>query len=160
MFVYLWVYNPYCSNVLAVIVKGRMNLYTWDLGEIIRNHVYVREIYSTNLEDRCLFSSYCFLQKIGKLYDHLGIKWRALQEINIKVKLPDNPNPAYRDYWNETFIRKSDERTSITEMDRFSRCFNKEVVFASSAWMGEFESFQGDEVVISPLPQIEKTLIL
>ena len=39
---------------------------------------------------------------------------------------------------------------SITMMDRFSRYYQKEVVFASSAWMGEFESFPGDEIIISP----------
>jgi hypothetical protein len=127
-----------------------MSLQTWDLGEIIRNHVYVREIYSTNLEDRCLYSSNSFLQKLGALYDYLGMKWRERKEINIKVKLPDNQNPNYRDNWNKTSIRESNNKTSITMMDRFSRYYQKEVVFASSAWMGEFESFPGDEIIISP----------
>jgi hypothetical protein len=127
-----------------------MHLQTWDLGEIIRNHVYVREIYSTNLVDGCLFASNSFLQKLGVLYDYLGIKWREYQEINVKVRLPDNSNSDYRDHWNETRIKISDDRASITVMDRFSRYFEKEVVFASSAWMGEFESFPGGEVVIAP----------
>jgi hypothetical protein len=127
-----------------------MSLQTWDLGEIIRNHVYVREIYSTNLEDRCLYSSNSFLQKLGALYDYLGMKWRERKEINIKVKLPDNQNPNYRDNWNKTSIRESNNKTSITMMDRCSRYYQTEVVFASSAWMGEFESFPGDEIIISP----------
>ena len=128
-----------------------MTLQSWDLGEIIRNHVYVREIYSTNLEDRCLFASNHFLQKLGVLYDYLGIKWRERQEINIKVKLPNNTNPEYRNHWNETMIKESKDRTSIKMMDRLTGYYKKEVVLASSAWMGEFESFQGDEIVITPM---------
>jgi hypothetical protein len=127
-----------------------------DLGEIIKNHVYVREIYSTNLIDKCLYSSKDFLEKLGRVYDYLGIKWKDTLGINIKIKLPDNSNPTYRDYWNETSIRKSDERTSITKLDRFSRYYKKEVVFASSAWLGEFESYPGDEIVISPLPSVTR----
>ena len=129
-----------------------MSLQTIDLGEIIRNHVYVREIYSTNLKNLCLFSSDSFLKRLGKLYDYLGINWKSLGELNIKVKLPDNQNPALRDSWRVTSIRRSDHRVSITTIDRFSRYYRKEVVFASSAWMGEFESFPGDEVIITPLP--------
>ena len=129
-----------------------MSLQTLDLGEIIRNHIYIREIYSTNLRDRCLFSSDTFLKRLGKLYEYLGINWRSLEELNIKVKLPDNNNPDLRDYWNLTSIRRTDHRVSITKIDKFSRYYRKEVVFASSSWMGEFESFPGDEVIISPLP--------
>ena len=127
-----------------------MTLQSWDLDEIIRNHVYVREIYSTNLDDGCLYASNQFLQKLGVLYDYLGIKWRERQEINVKVKLPNNTNPEYRNHWNETMIKESKDRTFITMMSRFSGFFKKEVVLASSAWMGEFESFPGDEVVITP----------
>jgi hypothetical protein len=128
-----------------------MSLQTLDLGEIIRNHIYVREIYSTNLKDRCLFSSDILLKRLGKLYEYLGINWRSLEELNIRVKLPNNHNPDLRDYWNLTSIKRTDHRVSITKIDRFSRYYRKEVVFASSAWMGEFESFPGDEVIISPL---------
>lgn len=127
-----------------------MALQSWDLGEIIKNHTYVREIYSTNLENECLYASNHFLQKLGVLYDYLGIRWRERREINVKVKLPNNTNPEYRNKWNETMIRESKDRTFITMMSRFSGFFKKEVVLASSAWMGEFESFPGDEVVITP----------
>ena len=130
--------------------------YTLDLGEVIKNHVYIREIYSTNQKERCLFSTDSFLKKLGKLYECLGICWRNLLEFNVRVKLPDNHNQNLRDYWNETIIRESDQKTSITKIDRFSRYYNKEVVFASSAWMGEFETFPGDEVIISPFPHIIK----
>jgi hypothetical protein len=143
-------------NVPATILKRIMSHQTWDLGEIIKNHVYIREIYSTNLKDKCLFSSRDFLTKLGRLYDYLGIKWKGSQEINIKIKLPNSHNPVYRDYWNETSIRNLDERTSITKVNRFSRYYKKEVVFASSAWLGEFESFPGDEIVISPLPSVKR----
>ena len=137
-----------------------MNLQTWDLGEIIRNHVYVREIYPTNLKEKCLFTSLDFLQKLVKIYDYLGIKWSDSKEMNIKVKLPDNTNPTYRDHWNMTSIRKSDERLAIKKVDRFSRYYDKRVVFASSAWMGEYESFPGDEIIISPILQFMKNQIL
>lgn len=129
-----------------------MNLQTIDLGEIIRNHVYVREIYSTNLKDRCLFSSANFLQRLGKLHEYLGVNWRNLDELCVRVKLPDSHNPALRDYWTETSIRRCDHKVSVTKIDIFSRYYSKEVVFASSAWMGEFESFPGDKIIITPQP--------
>lgn len=135
-----------------------MNLQSFDLGEIIKNHVYVREIYSTNLKDQCLFSTESFLKRIGRLYDYLGIHWRNLWEFDIRVKLPNNPNPSLRDYWNETIIKRLDQRASITITDRFSRYYYKEVIFASSAWMGEFDSFPGDEIIISPLPCTQLSL--
>ena len=127
---------------------------TLDLGEVIKNHVYIREIYSTNQKERCLFSTDSFLKKLGKVYDCLGIHWRTLQELNVRVKLPDNHNQKYRDYWNETIIRESDQKASITEINRYSGYYNKEVILASSAWMGEFETFPGDEVIISPFPNL------
>jgi hypothetical protein len=127
-----------------------MILQRWDLGEIIRNHTYIREIYSCNFEEKCLFSSEGLLHKLCRIYDYLGIQWSDSKEINVKVKFPDNSNPLFKDYWHRTTIRKSTESSSILMIDRLSGFFRKEVVFASSAWMGEFESFQGDEVVISP----------
>ena len=132
-----------------------MNLQTWDLGEIIRNHVYIREIYPTNLKDKCLFSSKDFLQKLAKINEYLGINWKS-HEITIKIKLPYSSYPEYRDHWNLTSLRKSDERNSITHVDRYSRNYDKEVVFASSEWMGEYDAFPGDEIIISPIPLIRK----
>lgn len=127
-----------------------MTLDRWDLGEIIRNHTYIREIYSTCLEENCLFSSRDLLHKLSRIHDYLGIKRSESEEIIVKVKFPDNSNSLFRDYWHETTIRKSDERYLITKIDRFAGYITKEVVFASSEWMGEFESFPGDDVIISP----------
>jgi hypothetical protein len=137
-----------------------MNLQTWDLGEIIKNHAYVREIYPTNLKEKCLFSSSDFLRKLVKIYNNLGIKWSESQEMNIRVKLPDNPNPVYRDNWNITKIKKANERPSIKKIDRFSRYYDKQVVFASNAWMGEYETFPGDEIIITPIPTFNRNYIL
>jgi hypothetical protein len=127
-----------------------MILQRWDPGEIIRNHTYIREIYSTCLEEHCLFSSKHLLYKLSRIYDYLGIRQPRSDEINVKVRLPGNSNPIYRDYWHKTTIRESQEKPFITKIDRFTNYIKKEVVLASSAWMGEFESFPGDEVVISP----------
>lgn len=130
----------------------------WDLGEIIRNHTYIREIYSTWNKEKCLFSSTDLFRKLGKIYDYLGIKWSIAEEIYVKVKLPDSSNPLFRDRWQETTIRRSDEKPLITMIDRFTWYVKKEVVLASSAWMGEFESFPGDEVVITPCIPVQLIL--
>ena len=133
-----------------------MNHQTRDLGEIIRNHVYVREVYPTSNNEKCLYTSIGFLKKLAKIYTHLGIHLGVFHEMDIKVKLPDNPNPAYRNHWRETTIRKSRDKTTVKALDKFFRYYNKEVVFASSAWMGEYESFPGDEIVIMPLINFSK----
>ncbi|MBN1683198.1 hypothetical protein JW865_06570 [Candidatus Bathyarchaeota archaeon] len=133
-----------------------MSLGTWDLGEIIRNHIYIREIYSSNQKGKCLFSSKDLLHKLTRIYENLGIKQSASQETQVKVKLPDNSNPVFRDYWNETTLRAIGEESFITEFDKLLGYHKKEVVFASSSWMGEFESHSGDEIVISPLIKLNK----
>ncbi|MFC1802853.1 hypothetical protein ACFL0D_02680 [Thermoproteota archaeon] len=122
----------------------------WDLGEIIRNHTYVREISSTWNIEKCLFSSTDLLRKLGRIYDYLGIKWSIAKELHVRVKLPDSSNSLFRDCWQETTIRRSDEKPLITIIDSFTEYDKKEVVLASSAWMGHFDSFPGDEIVISP----------
>ena len=125
-------------------------MHTFDLGEIIENHTYIREIYSTFYPEKCLFSSTGLLNKLGRIHDYLGLKWAKAGEIKVNVKLPDNSNPIFKDYWHETILRKSDESPLVTKIDRFSGYIKQEVVLASSAWMGAFESFPGDIVIISP----------
>jgi hypothetical protein len=127
-----------------------MRLKRWDLGEIIRNHTYIREIYPSHLEENCLLSSKELVDKLCRIYDYLGVKCSDLKDIKVKVKLPDSSNPFYKNYWHETTIRKSEETPIITEIDRFIGYIRKEVILASSQWMADFESFQGDKVVISP----------
>lgn len=122
----------------------------FDLGEIIENHIYVREIYSTWYNEKCLFSSTGLVNKLSRIHDYLGLKCVKAGEIKVNVKLPDNSNPIFKDSWHETILRKSDEETLVTKIDRFSGYIKQEVVLASSAWMGAFESFPGDIVIISP----------
>ena len=122
----------------------------FDLGEIIENHTYVREIYSTWYHEKCLFSSTNLLNKLSKIHDYLGLKWAKTGEIKVNVKLPDNSNPIFKDFWHETILRKSDEKPLVTKIDSFSEYSKQEVVYASSVWMGAFESFPGDIVIISP----------
>ena len=122
----------------------------FDLGEIIENHTYIREIYSTWHQEKCLFSSTRLIKKLCRIHDYLGLSWTKAEEINVKVKLPDNSNPILRDSWHETMLKESDEKLLVTKMDKFAGYKKQEVVLASSAWMGAFESFPGDIVVISP----------
>lgn len=142
-----------------VIVKTKR----WDLGEIVRNYIYVREIYATcyNEKERCLFSSKDLFNKLSLLYDYLGVKKSTNEEIRVKIKLPSNPNPRLRDQWHETSIKKSNDNHLITKIDRLYRYFKNEVVFATNVWMGDFETFPGDEVVISccyPVPSSKHDL--
>lgn len=122
----------------------------FDLGEIIENHTYIREVFSTWNQEKCLFSSSSLMKKLSRIHDYLGIKCAKAEEINVKVKLPDNSNSVLRDSWHETILKKSDEKLSVIKIDRFVGYIKQEVVFASSAWMGTFESFPGDIVIISP----------
>jgi hypothetical protein len=122
-----------------------------DLGEIIRNNIYVREIYAICYQEneKCLFSSEYLFNKLTRIYDFLGVKQPINREIKVKIKLPSNPNPKLRDYWHETMIKKSHEDHLVTKIDRFFRYYKNEVVYASDTWMGDFETFPGDKVVIS-----------
>ena len=122
-----------------------------DLGEIIKNHTYIREIYSTWYNEKKLFSSKGFIKKLGRIHEYLGLNWAKAEEINVKIKLPENSNPVFRDFWHETILKKSDEKISVTKIDRLTGYSKQEVVFASSAWMGAFESFPGDIIIISPI---------
>ena len=125
-------------------------MHKFDLGEIIENHIYVREIYSTWCHEKCLFSSTGLVNKLSRIHDYLGLKWAKAGEIKVNVKLPDNSNPIFKDSWHETILRKSDEKPLVTKIDRFSGYVKQEVVLGSSAWMGAFETFPGDIVIISP----------
>jgi hypothetical protein len=134
-----------------------------DLGEIIRNHIYIREIYAIcyKEQERCLFSSEDLFKKLTKLYDYLGVRQSKNDEIKVRIKLPLNSNRIFRDQWHETSIKKSVESPSISKIDRFFRYFKNDVVLASSAWMGYFETFPGDKVVISccaPVPASRRDL--
>lgn len=135
----------------------------WDLGEIVRNHIYVREIYAIcyKEKERCLFSSEDLFNKLTRLYDYLGVRQSKNDEIKVKIKLPSNPNSIYRNQWHETNIKKSGESHLRTKIDRFFRYIKNEVVLASSPWMGDFETFPGDKVVISccaPVPANKRDL--
>jgi hypothetical protein len=122
-----------------------------DLGEIIRNHIYVREIYAICYEEqeRYLFLSEDLFKKLTRLHDYLGVRQSQIDEIKVRIKLPLNPNPKFRDQWQVTNVKKSVESPLVLEIDRFNRYFKNEVVLASSTWMGYFETFPGDRVVIS-----------
>ena len=124
----------------------------WDLGEIIRNHVYVRQIYSADKREtgEYLFSSDDLHEKLACIYDRLGIEPHTEDEISVIVKLPRNPNPVFRDWWHLTTIKKAEERPLVMRLDRLVGCREGEAVLATKVWINRFESKPGDEVIISP----------
>jgi len=124
----------------------------WDIDEIIRNHVYVRQVYTAekNQYGDCLFSSEELHHKLAAIYDRLGIEPRLEDELGVVVKLPRNQNPILRDWWHPTTIKKTDQRPLVMRLDRLAGCLRSEAVLATKAWIKRFESKPGDEVIISP----------
>ena len=125
---------------------------TWDLGEVIKNHVYVRQIYSATKKEGgdCLFSSEELHGKLACIYNRLGVEPMSEHELNVVVKLPRNPNPILRDWWHPTTIKKTDEQPLVIRLDRLVGCLRNEAVLATKAWINRFEAKPGDEVIISP----------
>lgn len=129
-----------------------------DLGEVIRNHIYVRQLYSADRREdgECLFSSGDLHEKLSCIYDRLGVEPRSQDELSVVVKLPGNPNPMLRDWWHPTTIKKTDEQPLVIRLDRLVGCLKNEAVLATRGWINKFESKPGDEVIISPcVPALE-----
>ncbi len=124
----------------------------YDLGEVIRNHFYVRQVYSADRRDAgdCLFSSEELHGKLACIYDRLGVEPRMEDELGVVVKLPSNPNPILRDRWHPTTIKKTDERPLAMRLDGLAGFLRNEVVLATKTWIKNFESTPGDDVIISP----------
>ena len=124
----------------------------WDMGEIIRNHVYVRQVYSSDKKEggEYLFSSENLHEKLACIHERLGVEPRSEDELSVVVKLPRNPNPILRDWWHPTTIKKTDEQPLVMRLDRLVGCIKSETVLATKAWINKFESKPGDEVIISP----------
>jgi len=76
-------------------MHGAPRMPAWDTGEIIRNHVYMRKVYSAdrNGGEECLFSSEELHDKLACIYDRLGVEPRSEDELSVVVKLPRNTNP-------------------------------------------------------------------
>lgn len=124
----------------------------YDLGEVIRNHVYLRQVYKAdeNEGEDCLFSSEELHEKLAAIYDRLGVEPRLEDELGVVVKLPRNRNPILREWWHPTTIKKTDERPLVMRLDRLAGFLRSEAVLATKAWIKRFESKPGDEVIISP----------
>jgi hypothetical protein len=124
----------------------------WDPGEIIKNYTYVRQVYTSNKNRTscCLFSSNFLLNKLRGIYDNLGIRPKIKEEIHVSVRLPNNPNPIYRDYWQSTIIKRSEEQPYIIKFDSLIGYIKNEVVLATNEWLQYYESNPGDEIIISP----------
>ena len=127
-------------------------MHAWDFGEIVRHHIYVRQIYSTDKKEKgeCLFSSEDLLKKLLCIYDRLGVQPINEDEVNVIVKLPRNQNPLLRDWWHETTVKRTEERLLIIRLDRLCGYIEGEAVLATKLWINKFESKPGDEVIISP----------
>ena len=125
---------------------------TLDLGEVIRNHVYVRQIYSANKREcgEYLLSSEDLHEKLACIYDRLGVEPQSEDELSVVVKLPRNPNPILRDWWHPTTMKKTGERPIVLRLDGLVGCLKNEAVLATKVWINKFESKPGDEVIISP----------
>jgi len=123
-----------------------------DLGEIIRNHVYVRQEYTADKREvgECLLSSDDLHEKLAFIYGRLGVGPHSEDELSVVVKLPRNPNPILRYWWHPTTIKKTDEQPLVLWLDRLVGCLKNEAVLATKAWINKFESKPGDEVIISP----------
>lgn len=124
----------------------------WDPGEIIKNYTYVRQLYSVRKKtlNNCLFSSEFLIKKLNKIYDNIGIHPLKRDEIQVSVKLPNNCNPIYRDWWHPTIIKKSEEQPYVIKFDSIVGYVKYEVVLATKEWLQIFESNTGDEIIISP----------
>jgi len=124
----------------------------WDTGEIIRNHVYVRQVFSAarNGGEECLFSSEELHGKLACIYERLGFAPRTMAELGVVVKLPRNPNPVLRERWHQTTLKRTEERVKVLRLDTLVGCTEHEAVLATRAWIERFESRPGDQVIISP----------
>ena len=124
----------------------------WDPGEIIKNYTYVRQLYSVRKkrENYCLFSSEVLINKLNKIYYNLGIHSLKRDEIQVSVKLPNNQNPIFRDWWHPTIIKKSEEQTYVIKFDSIVGLIKNEVVLATKEWLQYHESNSGDKIIISP----------
>jgi len=123
-----------------------------DLGEIITGYRYVREVYSADKKDNteCLLSSEELFLKLMGIYDILGISPIEEDEIGVRVRLPNNPNPILKDWWHETIIKRVEERALIVKIDRIAGYIESEAILATKPWMRDFETSPGDKVIISP----------
>jgi hypothetical protein len=124
----------------------------FDLGEVIRNHVYVRQVYSADENEggEYLFSSEELHGKLACIYDRLGVEPRSEDELSVVVKLPRNPNPILRGWWHPTTMKKTGEQPIVMRLERLVGCLRNEAVLATKPWIDRFESKPGDEVIISP----------
>lgn len=125
---------------------------SWDPGEIIKNHVYVRKIYSSikNENGACLFSSCRLIKQFLSLYKSLGIQPLTINEIHVNVKFPKHSNPLYRNLWHEALMKKSVEQPYVIKFDRLSGYIKNEVLLATKEWIRDFELKPGEEAIISP----------
>lgn len=128
------------------------SLKSWDPGEIIKNHVYVRQIYSSKKKEKgaFLFSSCHLLKQLLSLYKSLGIQPFTIEKIHINVKLPNNSNPIYRNLWHETVMKETMEQPYVIKYDRLHGYIKNEVLLATIEWIRDFELKPGEEAVISP----------
>jgi hypothetical protein len=125
---------------------------SWDPGEIIKNHVYIRQIYSAIKIEKgaFLFSSCRLIKQLLSLYKSLGIKPLTMEEINVNVKFPKHSNPLYWSLWHETMMKKSVEQPYVIRFDRLSGYIKNEVLLATKEWIRDFELKPGEEAIISP----------
>lgn len=123
------------------------------MGEIIRNHVYVRQVYSADKREdgEYLYSSNDLHDKLVCIHDRLGVEPQSIDEVSVNVRLPKNPNPILRDWWHPTMIRKIEEQPMVMRMDGLAGLIEREAVLATREWIDRFESRPGDMVIISPI---------
>lgn len=126
-----------------------------DLGEIIRNHTYIREIQATSTRDadNHLLSSPELFHKLSKIYEYIDIS-KPDKTLDVNIRLPTNPNPNYSKKWRHIKIKTLAEKPSIVKIDTLARYYTSEVVLASDKWMSNHESFPGDKIIMKPsIPQ-------
>jgi hypothetical protein len=125
---------------------------SWDPGEIIKNHAYVRQIYSSKKKENgaVLFSSCNLIKQLLSIYTRMGIHPLTIEEIHVNVKLPNHSNPIYSNWWHETVMKKTVEQPYVLKFDRLLGYIKNEVLLASREWIRDFELKPGEEAIISP----------
>ena len=71
-------------------------------------------------------------------------------ELDVRVRLPNNPNPIFRERWHETTIKITDEQPLIVKIDRLAGYIEDEIVLATRIWMKGFEAEPGEKVILTP----------
>jgi hypothetical protein len=125
-------------------------MYSIDIGEVVSRCRYIREVYETPKPGEYLLSSKALIETIISFYKDSGNKVRREGEIDVKVKLPYNQNRKFREGWQETTLRGSEDWPLILRLESLVGIITREIVLGTSDWVDYFETQPGEPVLIKP----------